>query len=1057
MSKTNKIVIFLKLNEELQMRLKFFPFLLIMLFVAELAPVQAQYFGKNKVQYTNFKWSFIQSQHFDIYYTEGGFEVAEFVADIAERSYLSLRKDLRYELADRISIIAYNSHNDFEQTNVSMGPPEESVGGFTEFFKNRVVIPYQGNWEELRHVVHHELTHAVMLQMIYGTGAQSIIVGMARLQLPLWLIEGLAEYESRGWDVESDMFMRDASLNGYAPPIEYLYGFMAYKGGQSVLYYLAQKYGGEKIGEILGKIKVNRNVEAGFREAIGIGLKDLTKRWHLHLKREYWPDISGRKEPEEIAKKLTDHEKARNFVNNGPALSPKGDKLIFLSDKSDYFDIYLMSAIDGRIIKKLVKGQQTSDLEELHWLRAGLTWSPDGTEIAFAAKSGEEDALHIVDVKKAKIVRSLKFGVDGILTPSWSPSGDEIAFTGIKHGFSDIYAINVETQALRKITDDKFSDLDASWSPDGQHLVFVSDRGEYTDKSQYDQNFRIQDIDFRNLDVYTIRADGSETKRITNTTGYERTPVYHPDGGKLAYTSDVTGISNIYIYDIKSETNYPITNVVSGIFQLSWAAKGTKLAFTSFYNAGYDVFLMKNPLDIKPGDETPEKTNFIKKQEEAGLAEDKGSELKISALFTKNEKPAAPKNEYKNFIFGRDFMKKDGKKSRKGKGRKIVTLDSSSYLSAAGNYKVNKYIRKFTPDIVYGNAGYDQIFGLQGNTQIAFSDILGNHRINLYFNLLYDFRNSNYMLNYFFLPRRVDIGFGAFHYAYFIPTSAYDWVRDRNYGGNFYLNYPLSRYRRFDYNFRFLAIDREYLTYEFLPSTKRRVFINTLSYVKDTALWGYTGPDNGTRGSVSLSYSPYFTKYSLEFLTLRADWRKYLKIGKEYNFVLRFAGAISKGKNPQRFFLGGVNNWLNRHFQGGVRVNMMDDIYFSSFETPLRGGDYYEKVGTRFVLSNLEFRFPLIRYFLLGWPLPIGFQNIRGAIFTDIGTAWTNDKSFKPTVAANNGGPKLNDLMMGYGLGMRTNLGIFILMIDIAWTTDLTAEYTKQQKARYYFSLGIDF
>jgi len=191
---------------------------------------------------------YIQSEHFDIYFSEGGESNAEFTAEIAEESYQELKDDFRYELTDRITIVVYNSHNDFEQTNISLGPPEESVGGFTEFFKNRVVIPYEGDWEKFRHVIHHELTHAVMLQMVYGSGVQAIVTGLTRLHLPIWFVEGLAEYESRGWDTESDMFMRDAALNGRVPPISSLYAYMAYKGGQAVLYYISQKYGGEKIG-----------------------------------------------------------------------------------------------------------------------------------------------------------------------------------------------------------------------------------------------------------------------------------------------------------------------------------------------------------------------------------------------------------------------------------------------------------------------------------------------------------------------------------------------------------------------------------------------------------------------------------------------------------------------------------------------------------------------------------------------------------------------------------------------------------------------------------------
>ncbi|MDK9701249.1 MAG: hypothetical protein OEM52_14010, partial [bacterium] len=110
-------------------------------------------------------------------------------------AYRHLAKGLDYQLEPngRITIITHRSHNQFQQTNVTGESPEESVGGFTEFLKTRVVIPFEGNWEKYRHVVHHELTHAMMLRKYYGSGLQSVINGISRMPLPLWYIEGLAE------------------------------------------------------------------------------------------------------------------------------------------------------------------------------------------------------------------------------------------------------------------------------------------------------------------------------------------------------------------------------------------------------------------------------------------------------------------------------------------------------------------------------------------------------------------------------------------------------------------------------------------------------------------------------------------------------------------------------------------------------------------------------------------------------------------------------------------------------------------------------------------------
>lgn len=1009
--------------------------------------LRGQYFGKNKVQYGTFNWQYIQSEHFDIYFTNGGEKIAEFAAEVAEASYQQLKTNLRYDLVDRIMIITHNSHNDFQQTNIDLNPPEESVGGFTEFFKNRVVVPYEGEWEKFRHVIHHELTHAVMLQMVYGAGVQSIITGMARLQLPLWLIEGLAEYESRGWDTESDMFMRDATLNGYVPPIDYLYGFMAYKGGQSVLYYLDQKYGGEKIGELLGKIKVNKSVERGLKQAIGIDEKELTKKWHMHLKREYWPDIADRKEPEEIARRLTDHTKWHNFVNSGPALSPKGDKLAFLSDRSGYFDIYLMSAIDGRILSKLVSGQQSGDLEELHWLRAGISWSPDGKFIVFAAKSMGDDVLHIVDVKKRKIINVIQLDLDGIFTPSWSPNGDEIAFMGIKHGQGDIYSYQLKTKQLVKLTDDVASDLQPQWSPDGKMLAFVSDRGDFFG----DSTATMKDLferGFRNLDIYLLDMTNRQVQRITNTPHLEASPAFSPKGDRLAYISDENGIFNIFMHDLNSGMHYPITNVISGIFNLSWQGDEKKLAFASFYNAGYDIYLLRNPLDNAPGTIKLKETNFVAKFGHEAFKE----RYHLAKRATANLLADDAENEYRHFVFDKNF---EQGKIESEVPQKSVFLDSSEYKSTTGEYKISHYKIKFSPDIISGAASYSQFFGIQGMTQIALSDVLGNHRINIYTNLFYDLRNSNFELAYFYLPRQTDIGIGAFHYAYYFLIYDYDigWVRDRNYGANLFVSHPFSKFRRVDAALSYLAVDRDYIEWRGIPTDKRRLLLANLALVNDTVLWGYTGPINGNRYQLGLTYSPGFGDNGVNFLTLRLDYRKYVKVGRENNLVYRLSGGVSEGRQAQNFFLGGNSGWLNYKTRNGLRVRNMDDIYFSTFELPMRGGYYYERVGDRFVLNNLEFRFPLIRYFMMGWPLPIGFQNIGGALFADIGSAWYGN-DFRGARVADDGWPALQDIFLGYGIGARLNLGFFVLRFDVAWTSDI-ANYTRGPY--YYFSLGPEF
>ncbi|MFQ6032517.1 MAG: hypothetical protein ACE5K2_06305, partial [Candidatus Zixiibacteriota bacterium] len=219
----------------------FFLSSVLLLLLANTGNTQEPYFGKNKVQYETFDWYFIQTENFDIYYYEDEYHLAKFSADVLEDAYLQVKEELRYDLSRRVPVILYDSHNDFQQTNVIPYLIEEGVGGFTEVFKNRIVVPFTGSYEDLRHVLHHELTHAVVFDMIYGSLMGSLLSRQYLFQLPLWFAEGYAEYSSRGgWDIQADMVIRDATINGYLVPLDQAGGYLAYKEGQSAIDYIVK-------------------------------------------------------------------------------------------------------------------------------------------------------------------------------------------------------------------------------------------------------------------------------------------------------------------------------------------------------------------------------------------------------------------------------------------------------------------------------------------------------------------------------------------------------------------------------------------------------------------------------------------------------------------------------------------------------------------------------------------------------------------------------------------------------------------------------------------------
>ena len=178
--------------------------ILILFFMFSISFAQ---FGQNIVQYDDFTWNFIQSKHFDIYYTENGRSHAEFTAEEAELAYIRISDLLDWRLKQRVSIIIYNSHNDFQQTNVVDSYMYEGIGGVTELYKNRVVIPFDASNKEFKHVIHHELVHAFINDYIYKGNAMNM-QNESITPIPLWMNEGLAEFLSNSWNTESDMWIQ---------------------------------------------------------------------------------------------------------------------------------------------------------------------------------------------------------------------------------------------------------------------------------------------------------------------------------------------------------------------------------------------------------------------------------------------------------------------------------------------------------------------------------------------------------------------------------------------------------------------------------------------------------------------------------------------------------------------------------------------------------------------------------------------------------------------------------------------------------------------------------
>ncbi len=552
-------------------------------------PLAAQYFGQNKVQYRTFDFKIIQTEHFEVYYYPEERAAALDAARMAERGYARLSRILHHQFQGRKPIIVYASSSDMQQTNAA------DVGGavaVTEFFKHRMVLPFQGDYAEFEHVLQHEMVHQFQFDVYSrgrpGGGIQTLM----SVNPPLWFMEGMAEYLSLGpINSETGMWLRDASLEGHLPTIEELtYGdVFPYHYGHALWAYIGEKWGDEVIGEIL-QTSASSGVETAIKRALGRTLDELSADWRDAVQTTFLPQVGDHYRARRVAQATLTQKRSRGRIFLAPALTPDGREMAFFGDQGGFFiNLFLADAETGRVKRRLVKSTINKNYEDLRFINSAGTFSPDGRYFALAAKRRDRDDLVILDVKRGREDRRIQIPLNGVQTPSWSPDGRQLVFTGFDGGLGDLYIINRDGTGLRRLTADKYADLHPAWSPDGKTIAFVTDRGSSTD---FDQ------LRFGNLRVALFHLDAGTIELLGHMEqGKNINPVWAPDGQSLAFVSDRTGISDIYLYDLSDGNIYQITNLYTGVQGItplspvmSWARQADRLAFVYYEDGQYSVY-----------------------------------------------------------------------------------------------------------------------------------------------------------------------------------------------------------------------------------------------------------------------------------------------------------------------------------------------------------------------------------------------------------------------------------------------------------------------------------
>src|SRR5262245_4965709 len=564
-------------------------------------PASAQYFGRNKVQYKKLDFQVLKTEHFDIYFYPEEREGIEIAARMSERWLNRLERLFAHELRGRQPLVLYASHPDFEQTNAIQGELGEGTGGVTEPIRRRIVLPMGGPLADTDHVIGHELVHAFQFDITTPPGGSQAQNGAFRL--PLWFIEGMAEYLSIGAvDPNTAMWLRDAvrasddnqKAKEKLPAIDALDNpkYFPYRWGQAFWAYVAGRYGDDVIRRMLAVGAAAGDYNVAIERVLGIKTKELSDDWHAAIRKTYAPVVAATTSPEAIGRLIISSEGFGGDLNVGPAFSPDGKWIAFLSTRSIFStDLFIADAATGKIVKKLTSTATDPHTSSIQFIYSAGAWDADSRRIAIATVASGRPALAIYEMPSGDKSQEIAIAdVDEIFNPTWAPDGHAIAFTGMMGGLTDLFIYDITASRLRRLTNDPFAEIQPSWSPDGTRIAFATDRFSSDLKTLSTGAYRIGIVDVASGRIEQARAF---------TSGKNINPQWTPDSNAILFISDRDGIPNLYRLALASGDVSQLTRVgtgLSGITSssplLSVASKNGAAAFSVYEDGKYGIYML---------------------------------------------------------------------------------------------------------------------------------------------------------------------------------------------------------------------------------------------------------------------------------------------------------------------------------------------------------------------------------------------------------------------------------------------------------------------------------
>ena len=1060
-------------------------------------------FGKNKVQYFNYYWSYYRFDDFDCYFNEYGNDLAQFTANYAMKRLAEIEDYFDYTLEKRLIFIIYNKYAEYKQSNIGLVTFEEdsyNTGGYSRIIKNKVMLYYEGDHVAFQRQISASITEVIINEMLYNADVKDRISSSSLIYMPEWFIKGLINYVSFGWDYEAENRVKDGFKSGKYKNINHLEYDDAIDAGQSFWRFIGKKYGDVLIPNIIYITKIYKNVEDGFLYVIGENLKNLLKEWKQFYSEEYSED---RNLPGDDGNNLRKSKKEQIFQQ--VKVSPGGQYIAYVTNDWGRKRIWLYNQSTGKqkiIFRAEPRFEQVTDNTY-----PVIGWHPSGKILTFINDEKSDLVMYFYRVNEKTTEKRNLLYFDKVLDFSYSPEGSSLAFSAVKDGITDIYIHTVASGTNQQITRDVADDLNPSFLKDSpDEIIFSSNRLSDTltnTGSPYEKLSQTFD-----LFTYNLSKNNNILVRLTEGNFVSR---FSPSGisrNNFAYIGDQNGIMNRYtarfdssISFVDTTTHYryyinsrPVTNYDRNIITQS-VVNGTDLTGEVIFSKRKYVLRKgllseSNPVpagEIKTTELRKERIQILHKADSVEqirqwlIAEDRKRRDTLTKPIYEYYSYNEPIN-INHYIFEKEKQNYYDQLWRKkymdidlDTGQIELPLIRIYETSFYNNYIANQIDFSFLNNSYQVYSGGAPYFnpGINMLTRFGTLDLFENYRITGGFRFSGNFDSNEYLLSVENLKGTFDKQLIFHRQAFF---SSNDTSLFKTHSNSIYLSYskPITPVLALKGTLSYRN-DRHVILATDLPSLNSKNFSQQWASLKGEVIYDNTRKRSiniyfGTRFKIFGEYYRELTYKKSDMIVLGVDFRKYIRIHRELIWANRFAASTSFGPTKLVYYLGGVDNWMgylfNKYpmFDNSVPVSPNENYGFQALATNMRGFSQNVRNGSKFALINSELRWPVIRY-LAGHPLRSNFLNsIQLVGFADIGTAWSGKSPWSGDNAYDiekitNGSVTVTldsnrePIVAGFGAGFRVQLMGYFVRAD--WARGIENHYLLPKI--FYLSFSLDF